>query len=251
VFTLTIGSDVSTSNLQYVEYSTNEGKTWTKTNNVNSTSVTITTPPIPAGDTVCWMGVGSKYASSNSTDSTKYSRFASTGRFYASGNIMSLLSIDFADALTVGSTTFAYLFYNNSGIVSCPELPATTLNTNCYLNMFRSCSNLTTAMQTLPATTLKSNCYSNMFRSCGKLTTAPVLPAKTLVSNCYIYMFRDCSQLNYIKAMFTTTPSSGYTSSWVSGVASSGTFVKNSSATWNVTGNNGVPSGWAVQTASS
>ena len=51
--------------------------------------------------------------------------------------------------------------------------------------------------------------------------------------------------------MFTTTPSSDYTSDWVNRVASSGTFVKNSAATWNVTGKNGVPSGWTVQTASS
>ena len=46
--------------------------------------------------------------------------------------------------------------------------------------------------------------------------------------------------------MFTTTPSSSYTSYWVDGVASSGTFVKNKNATWNVTGYDGIPSGWAV-----
>jgi len=34
----------------------------------------------------------------------------------------------------------------------------------------------------------------------------------------------------------------------VSGVAATGTFVKNSSATWNVTGVNGVPSGWTIET---
>jgi hypothetical protein len=36
---------------------------------------------------------------------------------------------------------------------------------------------------------------------------------------------------------------------WVKGVASSGTFVKNSAATWDVTGVNGIPSGWTVETA--
>ena len=61
-------------------------------------------------------------------------------------------------------------------------------------------------------------------------------------------MFRDCSSLNYIKAMFTTTPSTTYTSSWVSGVASTGTFVKNVAAKWDVTGVNGIPSGWDVVT---
>ena len=50
--------------------------------------------------------------------------------------------------------------------------------------------------------------------------------------------------------MFTTTPGSSYTSYWVDGVSATGTFVKNSAAQWNVTGNSGVPSGWTVQTAS-
>jgi hypothetical protein len=63
-------------------------------------------------------------------------------------------------------------------------------------------------------------------------------------------MFAGCTSLNYIKAMFTTTPSTTYTNNWVSGVASTGTFVKNSAATWNVTGTSGIPTGWTVQTVS-
>jgi hypothetical protein len=51
--------------------------------------------------------------------------------------------------------------------------------------------------------------------------------------------------------MFTTTPSTTYTYNWVAGVASTGTFVKNASATWDVSGVNGIPSGWTVETASS
>jgi hypothetical protein len=89
-----------------------------------------------------------------------------------------------------------------------------------------------------------------MFNGCTSLTTAPELPATTLVNSCYEYMFEGCSNLNYIKAMFTTEPSSSYTTNWVNGVAASGTFVKNSAATWNVTGADGIPTGWTVQTAS-
>ena len=88
-----------------------------------------------------------------------------------------------------------------------------------------------------------------MFDSCTSLTTAPELPAITLASNCYRYMFTSCSNLNYIKAMFTSYPSASYTNSWVSGVAASGTFVKNSAAQWNVSGVNGIPNGWTVETA--
>ena len=132
-------------------------------------------------------------------------------------------------------------------ITSAPALPATTLADYCYNGMFSGCTSLTSA-SALPATTLANNCYQNMFRDCKSLMSAPELPATTLVSNCYGYMFQNCSSLNYIKALFTTTPSYSYTNGWVNGVASTGTFVKSSAATWDVTGANGVPTGWTVMT---
>ena len=134
------------------------------------------------------------------------------------------------------------------GILTPPELPATTLTASCYREMFEGA--VLQYAPELPATTLVTDCYRSMFNGCRHLLTAPELPATTLVSNCYSYLFYGCSNLNYIKAMFTTTPSTSYTNTWVSGVASSGTFVKNSAATWNVTGGNGVPSSWTVETAS-
>ena len=88
-----------------------------------------------------------------------------------------------------------------------------------------------------------------MFQGCTSLTTAPELPATTLEKYCYHYMFYGCAKLNYIKAMFTTTPSANYTNRWVNGVASSGTFIKNAAASWDVSGVNGIPSGWTVETA--
>ena len=63
-------------------------------------------------------------------------------------------------------------------------------------------------------------------------------------------MFNGCTSLNYIKAMFTTEPSSTYTDNWVNGVSATGTFVKNSAAQWDITGSYAVPTGWTVQTAS-
>lgn len=140
---------------------------------------------------------------------------------------------------------YQYMFYGCTSLTTAPELPATTLATYCYSYMFGECTSLTTAPE-LPATTLKTNCYSGMFHSCTSLTTAPELPATTLVYYCYSYMFFGCSKLKYIKALFTTTPSSSYTSNWVNRVASSGTFVKNPNATWDVTVAHGIPSGWTV-----
>ena len=118
---------------------------------------------------------------------------------------------------------------------------------SCFYRLFKNCTTIyVVSSNFLPATTITTKCYGEMFYGCSNLTTAPELPALILVTNCYHYLFYRCSKLNYIKASFTTTPSSTYTSSWVNGVASSGTFVKNKNATWNVTSTNGVPSGWTV-----
>ena len=151
-----------------------------------------------------------------------------------------------ATALT--SYCYQYMFLGCTNLITAPELPATALAERCYYGMFQGCTNLTTAPE-LPATALTTSCYCCMFSNCKNLTTAPVLPATTLVSNCYSYMFDGCTNLNYIKAMFTITPSATYTSNWVSGVAATGTFVKNSAAVWDVSGANGIPTGWTVQTA--
>jgi hypothetical protein len=78
------------------------------------------------------------------------------------------------------------------------------------------------------------------------ITTAPVLPAKTLVEHCYSHMLNKCPNLNYVKALFETTPAIGYTNYWLYGVNSEGTFVKSNNATWNVDGEHGVPLNWTI-----
>ena len=150
-------------------------------------------------------------------------------------------------ATTLVNSCYSSMFRNCTNLTTAPELPAKTLMYKCYEGMFNGCTNLTTAQQ-LPATTLAQSCYENMFANCINLITAPQLPATTLVKSCYLNMFSGCTSLNYIKAMFTTTPGS-YTQNWVKEVAASGTFVKNSAAEWDVTGANGIPSGWTVEYA--
>lgn len=153
------------------------------------------------------------------------------------------------NATTLSASCYSHMFDGCTSLTTAPVLPATTMASSCYEYMFNACTSLKTAPE-LPATTLVNNCYRYMFTNCRNLTTAPsVLPATTLVGGCYNYMFYGCSKIKYIKAMFTTTPSSTYTSNWVNGVASSGTFVKNSAATWDVRGTSGIPNNWTVQTA--
>ena len=149
----------------------------------------------------------------------------------------------------LNNVTYWEMFCGCTYLTTPPKkLPSPKVYMQTYGSMFDGCTSLTTA-PVLSATALGNNSYRNMFRNCTSLTTAPVLPATTLTSRCYYQMFYGCTSLNYIKAMFTSTPGS-YTQNWVKGVSATGTFVKNSSATWDVTGTSGVPSGWTVQTAS-
>ena len=152
-------------------------------------------------------------------------------------------------SVTLAPYCYDSMFYNCTNLITAPqELPAMTLADYCYSSMFQGCTNLVTAPE-LPAMTLTIECYRDMFNSCTNLITAPELPAETLKYQCYSGMFSECTNLNYIKALFTTTP--GYpTGNWVYGVAATGTFVKNSAATWSVTGVDGIPTGWTVETAS-
>lgn len=103
----------------------------------------------------------------------------------------------------------------------------------------------------LPATTLVEGCYQSMFYDCESLTTAPELPATTLANYCYTQMFYGCSALNYIKCLATDISATNSTVGWVAGVASSGTFVKDSTMTSWTTGNNGIPANWTVMTVGS
>jgi len=111
--------------------------------------------------------------------------------------------------------------------------------------MFNGCTSLIKAPELL-ATELKPFCYLRMFYGCTSLVKAPELPAITLVEGCYSNMFNGCSSLNYIKALFTTTPERNYTENWVADVAETGTFVKNSAASWDVVSADGVPNGWTI-----
>ena len=174
-----------------------------------------------------------------------YKQFVMTGSIAASGNIMSLLNF----STTLTDCALQLLFKDCTSLTTAPELHATELWNWCYASMFQGCTSLTQA-PALPATTLHMSCYQSMFEGCTSLVQAPELPATTLAQWCYRFMFKGCSNLNYVKAMFTTDPTSGsYLDMWLDNVSPTGTFVKNSAATWTNTDAH-IPSGWTVQTAS-
>ena len=211
-FTLTIPAGITASHLKSVSYSLDGGETWVTTNN-SSSAVTITTPTIAAGDSVMWKGSGNKMSSNSGSNK---SCFSSTGRFYAKGNIMSLLfaesheyinSLDDSGNVNFSNNNknaFGSLFKGCSKLLSAPELPATTLAENCYFEMFYNCTALTTPPE-LPATTLAQYCYYEMFYNCRSLTAAPELPATTVQASSYRYMFYGCTALTTAPELPATT----------------------------------------------
>ncbi|MBQ6280311.1 MAG: leucine-rich repeat protein [Mycoplasma sp.] len=187
-----------------------------------------------------------------STSNSIYSHLSIKGNVSVSGNVMALLD-NAAKSGEEGDITdipcnycFYDLFRDSTGITSVSEdfLPATTLTNYCYSWMFDGCSSLTVAPE-LPATSLKNGCYDDMFYRCTSLVTAPELPATNLKESCYDDMFYKCSKLNSIKIGYIGNYDSTYFDSWVTGVASSGTFYYN--GTTQTAQDFGLPSGWTTE----
>lgn len=176
-------------------------------------------------------------------------------------------------ATTLDTYCYEYMFYNCKKLAKAPTLPATTLTNYCYRYMFYNCAALT-AIPTLPATTMTSNCYRQMFRGCTSLTTVSFPNTKiTGATYCHCEMFYDCTnlvsvtcpniatlptygfqkmfygctKLNNIKMLSTNISATKCLDNWVSGVASTGKFVKYASMTNLPTGVSGIPSGWTVK----
>ena len=185
-----------------------------------------------------------KSVSSDFLPATKLGRYCYYEMFYRCTNLEK--APELPATTLAASYCYERMFYDCKALVEAPELPATTLETHCYDGMFEGCTSLVEAPE-LPATTLASYCYRSMFSHCYKLEKAPVLPALTLKIQCYYFMFASCENINYIKMLATDISASQCLEYWVSNVASTGTFVKNGSAMWEVTGVSGIPEGWTIE----
>ena len=160
-------------------------------------------------------------------------------------NMVAGPDIDGTDNSGYGGTTA--MFKGCKSLVECPKFSFETVGSSACREMFMDCNELINPPKILPATTLADSCYQSMFYSCHKIRFAPELPAKTLVNGCYTFMFADCTELRYVKALFTTniTKDTAYTVNWMWRVnTSTGVFVKAVDATWNLSGESGIPANW-------
>ena len=120
------------------------------------------------------------------------------------------------------------------------------LSGKCFSNCFDSCSLLSEA-PSLHFYDQGSAAMCDMFAAATNLYAAPSIMNDELAPDGLAMlstMFMGDSNLTTISAYFNTTPSITYTQNWVYGVAANGNFYK--SASWNVSGVNGIPSGWTT-----
>ena len=158
----------------------------------------------------------------------------------------SLTQVPALPATTLASECYYNMFKFCTSLVQAPALPATTLATNCYRNMFYNCTSLTQA-PVLSATTLATNCYRNMFSDCTSLTQAPALPATTLANNCYNSMFYNCTSLTSMDVSFTAWNPENATINWMTNAGSQATRMKIFTCPAvlpNTSGDSNIPSGW-------
>ena len=205
------------------------------------------TPELPATELAsgCYYGMFSGCTSLTEAPALPATKLAEECYSWMFSGCTSLTEAPVLSATELATGCYSYMFYYCTSLTEAPELPATELAERCYEFMFYGCTSITEA-PALPATKLVASCYSNMFGYCTGLTKAPELPATELAASCYYSMFEGCRNLKFVKALFTDEPSEKTTKNWLSGVSSTGTFVKSKDATWDVRGYSGIPYDWTV-----
>jgi len=163
---------------------------------IGSTSTTAITATIPANGKLYIKAEAVRWGIHNS--SYYWNTITASGAHNIGGNIMSLLyGDDYLTKFEVGKWVFRSLFSGNTTLVNAENLllPATTLGSDCYANMFRNCTSLITAPATLPATRTAQECYYYMFYNCTALTKAPNILGTVLALGCFQSMFQGCTAL--------------------------------------------------------
>lgn len=181
-------------------------------------------------------------------------------------------TIDFDKWATLYNSCFRGMYDGCRGLTTIKSLPSNiNLPTGCFMETFRDCSSLVSApdwyigsfggeaisgmfqrctslvhcpIKSLPAT-LVGRCCLWLFTGCTSLLDVCDLPAEILPGDCYNSMLQN-TKITYIKMLATDISASRCLQNWVSGVPSSGIFVKHIDAQWTTTGNSGVPTNWTI-----
>lgn len=221
--TIQFGKAVADAPDVVLDYSLDSGSTWT--------TITSSTSPyviqVQAGDVLMFRGdnphgLGDYIGGSSSSNNT-FS--GSTAYFKVYGNIMSLISRTGFHEITVAPSdrgVFSWLFMGTN-VVEAKNL-------------------------VLPAAS-GDMCFNRMFANCEFITESPVIPNQSATGiSTYFAMFSGCTSLNKVTALMTNLGTNG-TTSWMDGVAQTGTFIKNPNMNSWSSGASGIPTGWTIVNA--
>lgn len=173
----------------------------------------------------------------------------SGGRYKVGGDITDMCVAGYYYNIT------AYqLFKDEDGLISAEDLVIyiTTGAQKGLAETFMNCVNLTKGPKMIYIRPMGSTNYNNVlsstFEGCTSLEQSP-----TIVGNIYgaSRMFYGCTKLKEIKYMGSTeiNYNNAFTD-WVSGVAASGKFIRNSALNGeDVFGTSAIPNGWTVELA--
>ena len=226
-FTIDIGNLIGNGSFnnnyfQYIEYSTDEGRTWVKTIHPNRTQQTITISNIGLNNSVLLRGSAKALSVNSGGQSPAYNTTIKADKNFSVKGVLMTLLIPDADKntpITDGQAQFKHLFHpQNSTTGKCID-----------------------AGDLIMPSGVTTSCYYAMFSGNSQLRRAPKLPATTLATNCYRDMFVGCTALTYVNMQALNISASNCLSSWLPATMSNLEFHRNPGATWWVVGKSGIP----------
>lgn len=191
---LTVSFTVPSNTTYYT--STNDNSTWTAL-----TAGTTTTKSIGPRQELYIKGTGN----SNKSEIIKIGFSTTTNNTaIVKGTLKFLVESDDNASATFGNSCFKRIFKDCTNLEYAPLLFPNTTKESMYEEMFYGCSKLKSLpyVLTLPATSLATNCYNQMFINCTSLTTLPTLSATSLAYGCYSFMFSGCTNITTIPANY-------------------------------------------------
>ena len=151
---------------------------------------------------------------------------------------------NYLPSTNLAANCYMAMFADNIKLKACPDLPAATVPTYGYNQMFRGCKAITEP-PVLLAETIGTWSLASMFSGCTSLTESPVLlPTEFPTSSC-TQMFKECTSIKKVTT-FVETKASAATYLWLYLASTTGTFVTKASTTWD-NNYNGIPTGWTRQ----
>lgn len=226
-FTIDIGNLIGNESFnnnyfQYIEYSTNGGRTWVRTIHPNRTQQTITISNIGLNNSVLLRGSAKSLSVNSGGQSPAYNTTIKADKNFSVKGVLMTLLIPDADKntpITDGQAQFKHLFHpQNSTTGKCID-----------------------AGDLIMPSGVTTSCYYAMFSGNSQLRRAPKLPATTLATNCYRDMFVGCTALTYVNMQALDISASNCLTEWLPVTMSNLEFHRNPGATWWVVGKNGIP----------